>query len=77
MSDDCYYVVWQICLDGGLECDPDCRDLVDKNGEASNLAIVENYVTKMFPHLHPKPAIRERCMYTVCFVFSLLPLKFS
>ena len=49
----------------GVPCDPDTRDQVDSDKEAELMSELKEFVALTFPNLHPEPAIKERCMYTV------------
>lgn len=55
----------KIALHHGTPCDPDQRDTVDAESEAKDIQFLKEFVAKTFPYLHPEPAIKERCMYTV------------
>lgn len=57
-----YPGLFKICAHHGTPCDPDNRDLDDS---FPFLEEVRNFVRDRFPNLHPQPAVKEACMYTV------------
>ena len=55
----------QIALHHGTPCNPDKSDVVDTEKEADDLQFFKQFVSKTFPFLHPEPAHKIRCLYTV------------
>lgn len=59
-------MLFQICVHGGNEADPEERELQTKPPQIPDIQILCNFISKYLPGLHPKPAVIEQCMYTVC-----------
>ncbi|KAG7478882.1 peroxisomal sarcosine oxidase [Solea senegalensis] len=57
-----YPGLMKICHHIGSMTDPDQRD---KQTDRSDIDILQRYIARCFPGLHPEPAVVESCMYTL------------
>ncbi|XP_071950783.1 peroxisomal sarcosine oxidase-like [Antedon mediterranea] len=59
-----YPGLMKICLHGGVEVDPDSRDICYDDCPKDDVNILKRYVKDHFPGLESTPSIVETCMYT-------------
>ncbi|CAG6007029.1 peroxisomal sarcosine oxidase isoform 2-T2 [Menidia menidia] len=57
-----YPEMMKICYHMGSETDPDNRD---QQKDRSDIDILQRYIARCLPGLHPEPAVVETCMYTL------------
>lgn len=57
------FVFPQVCYHNGNSMDPNKPDQLSQASD--DIQILEEFVSKYLPGLDPKPAVQERCIYTV------------
>ena len=55
----------QVCYHHGNNADPEERDCPVAFSDVQDIQILSRFVRDHLPDLQPKPAVMERCMYTV------------
>lgn len=55
----------QVCYHHGNNADPEERDCPAAFSDIQDVQILSRFVRDHLPDLEPKPAVVERCMYTV------------